>query len=88
MKLFTKDPSSILDYEWDWVAWLGIDTIAEISLVGTEGLAINSFLLSEGKITVWISGGTIKHTGMVTCTIVTTGGRTDSRSALFYIDDK
>ena len=33
---FTKDPDAVLDYEFDWSAWLGTDTIATHTVTAAE----------------------------------------------------
>lgn len=91
MKTFLKDPAAILDYVWDWHDWLGTDTITEISFTVPEGITIledPSPSELDGVVTAWFSGGTLNSSYIVTCKIVTVGGRTDERSGIFKIKDR
>ncbi len=85
---FSKDPQATLDYVWDWSAWLGDDTIATHAVVAATGLTVASTSTSAGKVTAWISGGTDRQEYAVTCTITTTGGRTDERTSRFQVNSR
>lgn len=74
-----KDPSETIDYDLDWSARLGTDTIAtsDWSIVTTDGgLAIvsSSFLSPRSK--VFIRAGTLKFNYVLRNTITTTNGDT------------
>ncbi len=88
-KLFTKDPSDVLDYVWDWTDFLGsTDTIQSFSFeLPTELTEVTSGEV-DGKVTLWVSGGTLDETYPVSCTIVTAEGRTKKRTAIFMMDDE
>lgn len=88
MKTFEKSPTAILDYIWDWNPWLNGDTINTYSFTIPEGLILLTDSIAAGKITAWLSGGTIHKTYMVTCQISTnnTPPRVNSRSAIFNIE--
>lgn len=88
MKTFIKDPSSVLDYEWDWTDWLDTDTISTVSFVTTGGLVVDMHTVSEGKVTAWISGGVAKTQGTVTCSIITAEGRHEPRTAVFDVKER
>lgn len=89
MRMFTKDPAAVKDYEWNWAPWLGADTINQITFVTTEGLSVDNYFENSGVIIAWISGGTEgSETGLVRCTIDTVAGRTDVKSARFRIEDQ
>lgn len=79
---FTKDPSAVLDYQFDWAAWLVNDTITgtPVITITPTGLTKDSQTNTTAAVTVWLSGGTVGKTYTVTCRIVTAGGRTDERS--------
>lgn len=85
----SKDPSSILDYGFDWVDYLGTDTISTSSWsVSPAGLSAVS-TSKDGAVTrVWLSGGTVGTTYQATNTIVTLAGRTDQRTLLVSIQDR
>lgn len=80
---YTKDPSAVLDYGFDWRAWLesaGNDTIDTSTWTVDTGLTVNASTVSGGVSVVWLSGGTVGVNYTVTNRIVTAGGRTDERS--------
>lgn len=90
---FEKDPNAVLDYELDWTAWLGTDTInsATWTYVGTPTgqPTLSSQTIVSGKIAkIWASGGELGQDYPFRCRIVTTGGRTDDRTVTFKIRDK
>lgn len=78
---YVHDPDSVLDYEWDWAAWLAEgETIATAQVIVPAGLVLDSESNTGTTVTAWISGGTAGETHMVTARITTTQGRTDDRS--------
>lgn len=87
MQTMNKDPSAIVDFEIDWSAWLGTDTISSSTWTAT-GLTIASSTNTTTSATVWLSGGTIGAAYIVTNQIVTVGGRTDQRSLLIHVSDR
>lgn len=74
----SKDPDEILDYQVDWTARLGDDTIATsvFTLEQDAGLTIDSQSNAAKTATVWLSGGTNGETGWLLNRITTAGGRT------------
>lgn len=84
--IVTKDPDAILDFRWDWTAWLGDgDTITSAAVTLTP--AGDGDLVLQGTVThtavaavAWISGGTAGATYHATCRIMTDLGRTDDRT--------
>ena len=85
---FTKDPDAVLDYVWDWSAWLGEDTIATHVVVSDDGLTVEASTEDAGRVTVWLSGGTARTAYSVTCSIVTDGGRADDRTSRFHVQER
>lgn len=79
---FLKDPSAVLDYEFDWSAWLGADTIASHTVTAEAGVTVMSSSATSTATIVWLSGGTAGTDYDVTNQIVTAGGRTDERTML------
>jgi hypothetical protein len=84
-----KDPSAVLDYVFDWTEWLATgETIAVdsetgeklITITADTGITVDSSTESDGKIIVWLSGGTAGINYKVACLITTTEGRTDERT--------
>ena len=84
-----KDPSAVLDYVFDWTEWLATgETIAVdsetgeklITITADTGITVDSWTEDDGKVTVWLSGGTAGINYKVACKITTTVGRTDERT--------
>lgn len=86
---FLKDPSSILDYQWNWTAWLPAgDTISSHTVTVPTGLTLETSSATTTAVTAWISGGTAETECVVTCRIVTTQGRTDERSITLKVTSR
>ena len=87
---WTKDPQAVLDYAFDWTAWLGTDLITQATVTASDAtLIVGAPTITDGKVVVWLSGGTIGvRPAQVTCTITTAGGRTDERTAPIYIQQR
>lgn len=86
MKVFTKDPDSVLDYVWDWTSWLNGDIIDTFEFIVPTGLTLESAPAPEnvdGKITAWFSGGTSKASYQVTCRVHTVSGRSEDKTVMF-----
>jgi hypothetical protein len=77
---FTKDPTAVLDYTFDWRKWLGDDTIATVAWTVPAGIANAGSVYSTTTTTIWLSGGTAGVSYSIYVTITTTGGRTDKRT--------
>lgn len=77
---FVKDPAAVLDYQFDWSAWLAGDTIATHTVTATAGLTVGAHSHTNTAVTVWLEDGTANQRYTVTCHIVTAGGREDDRS--------
>lgn len=87
--LFVHDPEAVLDYQWDWTAWLGEDTISTHTIADdSDSLDIDSSLDTDTTVTAWISGGTVGTTARVTCHIVTGDGREDDRTITLLIRER
>jgi len=84
MKTFYKDPDAVLDYKFDWAAWLADaspdDTISTSTLTVDSGLTKDSDTNDTTEAIVWLSGGTAGNTYRVTNSIVTAAGREQDRS--------
>lgn len=85
---FAKDPSAVLDYVWDWSAWLGADTISTHTVTAATGLTVTSATHTNTAVTVWLSGGSAGTNYRVTCRIVTVGGRTDERTSTVRVRER
>lgn len=76
-----KDPSAVLDYVFDWNEWLAtVETITDYTITADTGITVDSSTEDDGKVTVWLSGGTAGINYKVACLITTTAGRTDERT--------
>lgn len=85
-----KDPQAVLDYSIAFGDWLATgETISSATWVATvydiDSTDSTASVTVEGKTytavhTVWLSGGTEGQTGVVTCRITTSAGRTEDRS--------
>ena len=76
-----KDPSAVLDYVFDWTGWLAAaETITDHTITADTGITVDSSTESDGKVTVWLSGGTAGINYKVACKITTSAGRTDERT--------
>ena len=84
-----KDPSAVLDYVFDWTEWLATgETITDHTITADTGITVDSSTEDDGKVTVWLSGGTVGTTYRVECLIVTTAGRTDERSLWITVRER
>lgn len=88
-----KDPDAKLPFTVDWSQWLANegDTAASATWMVPAGLVQESTplpSLANGKATVWISGGTAGQDYLVTCRLVTTGGKIDDRTFRIKVIDR
>jgi len=92
-----KDPSAVLDYAYDWTEWLANgETIAVdsetgeklITITADTGITVDSSTEDDGKVTVWLSGGTAGINYKVACKITTSAGRTDERTIWIKVVDR
>jgi hypothetical protein len=81
-------PGSRLDYTFDWSAWLPSgDTIASHTVTVTGG-STDADSEAAGIVTAWVTVPAAAPDGaavQITCAIVTTGGREDSRRLLLQV---
>lgn len=85
---FIKDPSAVLDYAFDWSAWLGGDTITSHTVTASSGITVVSSSATTTAVTAWLSGGTAGQAYMVTNRIETAAGRTDERSIMIRVQER
>jgi len=85
-----KDPDAVLDYTFDWTAWLDdvADSIATRTVLVPIGITLDSNAIAGKKVIAWLSGGGAGQTYQVTCRITTAGGRTDDRSIFVKVKDR
>lgn len=85
---YAKDPDEVLDYDFDWSAWLGTDEIATSTWTVSSGLTKDSQSNSATATKVWVSGGTDGQTYTLTNTITTDGDRTAERTAKLKVKER
>ena len=84
-----KDPSAVLDYVFDWTGWLASgETIDTHTITVDTGLTKDSSTELDGKVTVWLSGGTAGINYKVACLITTSAGRTDERTIWIKVTNR
>lgn len=76
---YVKDPDEVLDYGFDWFAWLAGDTITASTWVVPAGLTKTSDTHDGTSTTVWLSAGADGSVYSVVNRIVTSDGRTAER---------
>jgi len=87
---FKKDPNAILDYTFDWGAYLTplTDAILTVVWITSAGITVASSTNTASTATAFVSGGVLGDTETLTCRITTVGGRTDDRSISLKIIDR
>jgi hypothetical protein len=87
MASFKKDPNATLVYTFDWGPYLTplLDTIASATWVVSSALTVVSQSNTDTTATAFVSGGVLDTSEILTCRIVTAGGRTDDRSVTLKI---
>lgn len=84
-----KDPNEVLDYDIDWTLRLAGDTIATSTWTIDNGsVTVNSNSFSSTDTKVWLSGGTLGESCLLTNRITTTGLRTMDQSVKLKIKSK
>lgn len=75
---FIKQPADVQDYDIDFSKYLDAieDTPASYIATADDGLNIDSSLIVDKRVKVWISGGTSGTVYKITVTLDTLGGRT------------
>lgn len=80
MMIFRKTVIGVLDYMFDWTAWLAAgETISSYVLTVPGGITQTLVTSTTKTVTVWLSGGTADVSYIVGCKIITSQGRTDER---------
>lgn len=88
---FIKDPSALLDYSWDWSAWLAevADAISSATVAVPAGLtAVGAPVVGDTVVTQRVSGGVVDSVYTLVCQITTDGGLVDERSIHLTIADR
>lgn len=88
---YTKDPSELLDYSWDWSPWLAEvgDTIASATVTSDDGLTIvGESIITDTMVTQRVSGGALNASCTIVCQITTASGLIGERTISLTIEDK
>lgn len=72
-------PGAALDYAEDWTDWLGADTLASVTWTVPVALTVDAQSNTTVKATLSLSGFVEGTTYEIKGSIVTAGGRQDSR---------
>jgi hypothetical protein len=88
INVYSKDPNSVLDYTIDWTEWLGTDTIVAVTWTVPAGISNSGTVRSNYTATIFLSGGTVNTNYVITCQVITSGGRTDERSIQINVVDR
>ena len=88
MSTFLKDPDAVLDYAFDWTAWLDDGETISSHTVTVDGLTKDSDAENGGVVTVWLSGGTDGQEASAACLIETSAGRTDERTIVLRVRER
>ncbi len=86
---YTKDPSAVLDWAFDWTDWLAAaETITNHTITADTGLTVDPSTEDAGVVTVWLSGGTAGENYKVACLVETSAGRTDERTIWIKVTNR
>lgn len=90
---FTKDPNAVLDYVFDWTAWLRSGesiAVSQITVSNTNvnGLTVNSTANDASTATIWLAGGVAGRVYSVVNQITTDMGRTELKSINIRVADR
>ena len=80
MTQFTKDPSAIKDYGFDWTLWMSSGDTISSSVFSAGTCVVSASAISSLTTACYIGGGTAGETHRVTNRIVTSQGRTEEKS--------
>lgn len=77
---WTKDPEAVKDYTLDWTDWLAGDEITDSTWTVPAGLTKDSMGNTTKVTSIWLSGGVLGESYILSNKIRTLGNRTESRS--------
>jgi hypothetical protein len=85
---FVQTPGANLDYKFDWSDWLESgETIASAIVSTTSSITLSDQSNDDSSVTIWVSGGLLNNSHIVTCQITTSLGRITARSINIYVQD-
>lgn len=87
-----KDPNALLDYTFNWTAWLAgvVDKIITVDFnVSNSATAIvQQTYFSDTHATAWVSGGVVGEKITLRCRIYTEEGRIDDRTGYLKVKER
>jgi len=84
-----KDPNAVLDYGFDWSAWLATgEIISSSTWTIPAGITKDSDINTTTTTTAWLSGGTVGTTYTLVNRVVTSAGRTEDRSVDILVRER
>lgn len=89
-----KDPDALLDYSFDWTAWLAVSTPADT--IATHTCTVSGATTAEveneseagGVVTAWVSGGAVGDKIALKCKITSASGRVDERTVYLKVKER
>lgn len=91
MARYIKDPEAKLDYSVDWAPWLQAgETVTASTWQVPAGLTQTtpSPSFTDTETTIWLTGGTVGETYLVTNHVTTSDTRQDDRSFTIMIVER
>ena len=95
---YTKNPGPgcTLDYSLDWASWLQhgeVITSATWTITPQQAAQVGDLSVQSGQViggitTAWLTGGVIQCQYIASCAVVTSMGRSDSRSIFLDIESR
>lgn len=91
-KTILHDPDAVLDYTFDWTAWLApvTDRIIQVDFLVTNSVnaAVVAQYFSDTHATAWIAAGVPGEKITLRCRIYTQEGRIDDRTAYLKVKER
>jgi len=89
LQTFRKDPDATLDYGFDWSDWLASgETITASTWTVPTGITEGANSRDDTSVKIWLSGGTVGESYVISCKIVTSDDRTDERSLTIMVEER
>jgi hypothetical protein len=88
MTIYVKESAAVKDYGFDWSDWLATAETIDTSTWSVDtGITKGTDSHDTTSTKVWLSGGTAGNSYQAVNTVVTSGGRTDTRSHTIKVLD-
>lgn len=84
-----KDPDAVLQYTFDWTAWLtGSETLTDATVTADTGLDVSAVTNDTTAVTFTLSGGTVGERYKVVCHITTSAGQQNDDTLVVDVRDR